>query len=543
MRKVALFLCFFLFLPCVYSSSLMAWPWGDKVLVSINGKNYTVEDFKHWWENYKDKDSPFPKTPDPFINWQLLVNEAERMELYKDPTYREKVSTFLKVRTLMILKNEEVDYKTDVSDKTLKKIYRKDYCPRWLMQIFYFRKKEDAQKAVQDLAKGKITFDGLIKRSQADKAARSRFFYQQRWVRPIWMPKAWKHTVYAMVPGQTSDVIAWHGFYVMFHIKDKKGPDDKDFKKVKIAIKRKRWDEEQARLTADLVRRLKAKYHVKVDRDLYKKLSLNNTPKELLDKVLISTNRGNITAGVFLNQVKKELRFRRKFHFKKQDINIVKNRVLQTIISQTLVSIEALERHYEQKPPFKWVYRFYCGHRLIKELEKRLFEPKATVSDEEIRAYYKKHINEFTRPETVSFALIEDDQKLLEKIWADISRGEDFFATAKKYYSRDIPVKRVPFNHLDKKIKAIIQKLSRGEVSPPTEINGRAVIIKLMDRTPALPIPLQQIRQRIAKKLEEQKFQELKANYEKKLRDMSEIRVNKAAWNELEREMGDGNEK
>ncbi len=543
MRKIAAVFFVLLACSCLYSTSLQAWPWGAKVLVSINGHDYTAEDFKHWWASYKDKDSTFPNTPDSFINWQLLVNEAESMELYREPSYREKVFTFLKVRALMILKNEEVDHKIDVTDKTLKEIYRKDYCPRRLIEIFYFRKEDDAKKAVQDLSEGKLTLEELAKRAQGKEARELGISYQKKWIRPKNLPKEWNLSVSSMEPGQMSNVISWHGFFVVLSLKDKKGPDEKDFQKVKGGIKRKIWDAEQARLTAELIKRLKNKYHVKVDRELYAKLDLNDTPKELLDKTLISTDRWNVSGRDFLSQVEKELKFRRKFHFKKEDIEKVKNRVLQGIISQTLISIEALERHYEEKPPFKWVYRFYCGHRLIRELEKRLFEPKAMVSDREIEKYYNEHIKDFTRPETVSIAVLEDDQKLADKIWADITRGEDFFTVVKKYYSREVPVKKVPFNHLDKNLKGIVQKLAKGEVSPPTEINGRAVLVKLLERTQALPIPLRQVRQRIARKLESQKFQELKSEYEKKLRDRSEIKVNYEVWNELERELGDGNDK
>ena len=56
-------------------ANLQAWPWGKGALVTINGEVFTKEDFLHWWENWKEKDTPFPDSPEPFIEWHLLAQE------------------------------------------------------------------------------------------------------------------------------------------------------------------------------------------------------------------------------------------------------------------------------------------------------------------------------------------------------------------------------------------------------------------------------------------------------------------------------------
>lgn len=95
------------FILCIISLSLLAvspgnaWSWGEKPLVQINGEQFHPEDFINWWQNWQEKNQPVPETLDPFIDWQLLAKEAERMELYREPTYQQKVSVFLRVRSLM----------------------------------------------------------------------------------------------------------------------------------------------------------------------------------------------------------------------------------------------------------------------------------------------------------------------------------------------------------------------------------------------------------------------------------------------------------
>ncbi|MCK5545139.1 MAG: hypothetical protein KAI35_07965, partial [Desulfobulbaceae bacterium] len=56
--------------------------WGNKNLVTINGTKYTTEDYKHWWDSFKTKDMEFPDSPESFIDWHLLAEEARSMELF-----------------------------------------------------------------------------------------------------------------------------------------------------------------------------------------------------------------------------------------------------------------------------------------------------------------------------------------------------------------------------------------------------------------------------------------------------------------------------
>ena len=517
--------------------TLMAWPWGPKTLVTINGQAYTTEDFDHWWINWKDKDTPFPDTPDPFIEWHLLAQEAERMELYTSPVYRHKVLTFLKARALMILKGEEVNSKIDVSDEALRKEYYKSYSPIWSLDIFFFKKMETAKDVSGRLASGRLSVQELVERAKKDRE----IAYQSGKLRPMSLPKEWKPALMAMESkGSVSSPIPWGKNFVVLILKETKQGDEEDFERVKNAIKKRVWDREQARLTAELVERLKKKYHVRLDRALFEVLDPKDVPEEFMDKPLVTTDKGDISVKLFLALVKKELDFRKKYHFKGESMQHLKERVLNGMISQTLISWESIERHYEERPPFKWVYRFYCQHRMIRELEKKLFEPQVKVTEEDVKKYYQDHIKEFTRPETVSIAVLEDDKKLAEKIWGDITRGEDFFEAARKYYSRDVPVQKIPFNHLDPKVKEVVQHLAEGEVSPPFEVKGHAVLVKLVERTSATPLPLDHVKKEIEKRLREEIFRSIKKKYVEKLKAMSEIKVNEDVWAQIKKEMSHG---
>ena len=103
-----------------------AWPWSGKdKLVTINGIDYSSDDFKRWWGLWNEEKGRLPDDPQPFIEWKLLAQEARTMELDQLGSYRRKLEVFLKSRTRMLLKNEEVDSKIDLPPDKRKAVERK----------------------------------------------------------------------------------------------------------------------------------------------------------------------------------------------------------------------------------------------------------------------------------------------------------------------------------------------------------------------------------------------------------------------------------
>lgn len=125
-----------LFFVGISSHNACAWFWNDSVLMTINGEKYSTQDYRNWWQNWQEENMPLPESPDEFMNWQLMAQEGSRMQLESEPGYQRKVETFLKVRSLMILKNEEIDSKVKPTRKELWAMYEKDYCPRWNIAVF-----------------------------------------------------------------------------------------------------------------------------------------------------------------------------------------------------------------------------------------------------------------------------------------------------------------------------------------------------------------------------------------------------------------------
>ncbi|MCK5436471.1 MAG: peptidyl-prolyl cis-trans isomerase [Desulfobulbaceae bacterium] len=516
--------------------------WGNKKLVTINGIKYTTEDYKHWWDSFKTKDMEFPDSPQSFIDWHLLIEEARSMELFLMPSYVKKINTFLKARTLMILKYEEVDSKMDITDKDLRKHYEEFHTPSIIVRMIVFDEKEKASDVFDGLKSQTRTVEEIINLPPEERGP---VFTTEKRYRPVTIPKNWSERLKGLGPGDATEPFESGTNYVLLFVVDIMGPDDTDFENRKKKIQKELRKQDQAELTGNLVKRLKKKFHVEVDEELFKALRPDNmTPEELLDKILLKTDKAEVTVDYFLKQAQKNIiaRGRHAMAMNEEEKKRLMRGTLNTMISQSLTTWEALDRHFEEKEPFKWIYEFYTQHRLIKELEKRFFTVNK-VSEEEITLYYKEHLDELTRPKTVKFMELVDEERLIKKMWLEITTGENISEVAQKYYSRKPRVQKVPVDHLDPILKKVIEKLTKGEVSDPFEkgANKRTAIVKLIERKSACPMPLDMVKEKIRPIIKEQKSNKLRNDYLTKLKAESTIEVIEKAWEKVKKELT-GNE-
>ncbi|MDH4322373.1 MAG: peptidylprolyl isomerase [Desulfobulbaceae bacterium] len=538
MRRLTFF--FFCFsLALLQASPGNAWFGSDKPLVAINGIEYRAEDFKNWWQNWQEKDQPLPETLDPFIEWQLMAREAKRMELYNTPTYQRKIAVFLSVRSLMLLKYEEIDSKIVVDEQAIRQEYESSYTPRQMVQIFFFAEETPAKAAYDNLQNGTSAPAALKELAPADGGPTH---YQEKEMRPINTPADWHDALAACKPDETAPPAPWGNGWVILR---KNGPpaagDDKDYDARKRQIGDALADKQNARLSAELMDRLNQKYNVQVDRELFASLPVDDTPlaDDLAGKAIITTNLRTISVAEFMEKLKKEKTFRKDYGFQKEEADALKQRLLNGILSQTLTSWEAQDRHYENKPPLQPVYEFYCQHRLIKELENLLFAPQATTNTQEITEYYQAHLDEFSLPAAVTIATVSGDEATAKKFWTGVITGEDFMALAKKYYGNEPRQQQIPINHLAPELSQAILPLAIGEVSPPFLQKDNTVLVKLFGREKGGPLPLSQVGDNLGKDIIDKKFARLRAEYLDKLKAKSTISVDNTAWQALKKELGE----
>ncbi len=536
MKKISFILLFFF----VFSSASYAFFW-DNYLVKINGKVYTKEDYLKWWNYWKEPGMKIPETPDSFIDWILLSDEAKRLALDEDPSYKHRLKVFLEVRSLLLLKNEEVDSKIDLSRSRLWQEYTTNYVPRLRIKALLTKDEKEAQRWKREIKNVK-DFEKIFKKLQ--KVGKARDF---GWERPITIPKDLRKQVLSASQGAILGPLFHKGTYFVLYVKEKFGPDEEDFKGLEREIAYKIHKREETLYTEQLIKKLKNKYKVVVNWKIIDQINLDVLPKEIADKEVLNIDGRSLKAKDFFDKLKKEVDLR--FHNKKissEQLNKLKHFIINTYIAQTLTSLEAIDRHYENTPLLRDLYLFYKRQLLVNELERKIIWPQIKVTEQEALKFYEEHKKDFTKPEMVEIAVIKtQDPKLIREVYKRIKGGEDFFDVGKEVQFHGTHPERYALKQLVPEMRKVIKKLKPGQISPIIKFKkGNDVwycIVYLIKYYPEEAHPFKMVKNNIIKMLKQQKFQTLKEKYIKQLRAHSKIEVNGRVWRELRKQLEEAN--
>lgn len=521
---------------------LHAWPWGPETVTIINGSTFTTEDVESWWQNWQEKETPFPDSATEYENWQLMAQEALSMELDREPSFRHKVDVFLKARTLLVYRGEVIDSHINITEKQLWERYVENYTPRLRVNILYFNDRGQADAAYRSLASVKEVQDFGVLAGEMNIANKDSVFYEEKIFRPSREPAAWKPVLAELDPGAFSPVFAWSKGFVLLQLEGRLGPEKEDFITVSKKIEKELYDNQVASLTGKLVEQLKQSYNVEVNEAIFAAIEIDGDNTALADQTIMTLAGMDISTAMFLAKLSKENQFRTQYGFQEEDPHKMKRRVLDGIIAQTLTSRAALDRHYEEKPPLRPVYNFYRQHRLIKELGKRLFAAEIVVTEEEIQSYYDKNKGDFSLSDTLSFAVIRDEKKLIDRISSAIMQGGDFFAESARYYSREVEVQRLPEENIDADTRALLGTMAPGEVSRPIADGAMYKIIKFIKRTSEKAVPIDHVKEMIGEILKKEKRDTIQGDFLALLRDRSSIETSQKVWAALHKKLGEPDE-
>lgn len=537
MQRIASILILLVCLAALPAAPAAAWLFDD-TLVSIDGNNYTVDDFKHWWKFWQEDDQPLPKTPDPYIDWLLLSQEGARMDLANDPAFKHQTEVFLQARTLLLLKRDAVNSKIKVTDADVKARYEERYLPRWQVQRLQFKNEEAAMAAWQELADGTLTVENLITRNQ-DQGGPVKTDEIQ--LRANGIDPGWAAIFQKLSVGEVADPQAYGKGRVLYHLKEQKGGDDEDLAKLSEGIRKDLWKEQEDALTRKMLAELREKYQVTIDEERLAALDINAAEETFTDAPIITSSMQTISEKQFMVVIKRLMRNRPEAGHAAADSDKatqLKKDTATNIISQSVTNWESLDRHYEEKEPFKWSYEFNYNHRLVLSLERRLFAPEEETSDDEIRQYYEKNIGRYTQPTMVTLFILDETQAPIDQIWAELAVGKRFEQVMKESFKHPVNPQEAPANHLDPEVKAVVEKLGVGETSQIFKAQGVRVMVHLVERTLESPLPLEQVKESVRKQLRKEKILQARDEYVETLRSRSRIDIHQRQWKSIQKELG-----
>lgn len=515
-----------------------AWFFADDTLVSIDGTDYSSEDFKRWWKFWQDKDMALPETPDPYIEWLLLAREGRRMDLDSAPGFGHATRVFLQSRTLLKLKYDAVDSQIKVTDAEVRKRYEEQFVPRYILEGMEFKDEAAAKAAFQELTDGEVPVAELLGR---DAEAGGPIKTAEMTFRANAVEKRWKGIYKDLAIGDVLSPEKLGQNKVLWYLKDVKGADDEDFASLRESISADLWEEQEGALTRKLIEDLRVKYEVKVDEERLAAIDLHADRETFTDAPVITTSQQNVSEKEFVAVVDRLTKSRPMVAgdlLDEERTEKLKKDTAYNVIAQSVTNWESLDRHYEEKEPFKWEYDFNYNHRLVTDVQQRLFAAQATVTDEEIKQQYEQNKKRYSVPARAKLYIVDATLGPIEQVWADVATGESFDAAVKKHLENYPRLQEVPVNHLDPEVKPVVEQLVEGETSQIFDAQGIKVLVHLSKRFPEAPIPFKRVQESIRQELYQRKLAQVEKSYLETLKSSSTIEVKQGQWKAIQKELG-----
>lgn len=148
--------------------------------------------------------------------------------------------------------------------------------------------------------------------------------------------------------------------------------------------------------------------------------------------------------------------------------------VANEMVNQHLLYLDAMEKGYDKEEDFLKILNETKENLLKNYATQKLFKD-ITVTEDEMRDYYKKNPEQFISEETYKIKhILVKECDTAEMVLRKIENGENFELLAKKYSideskSNGGNLGEVPLSALLKEFKDVLKELKEGEVSKPVK--------------------------------------------------------------------------
>jgi peptidyl-prolyl cis-trans isomerase C len=198
-----------------------------------------------------------------------------------------------------------------------------------------------------------------------------------------------------------------------------------------------------------------------------------------------------------------------------------RKKILDEVVSFMLFAEAARKTGIDKEPAVKTRIQYQDDQYLAREYFQRLLAKAPQVSEEELQAYYKDHIMEFTPPDEIKARhILLKTEVEANKVLDEVKAGKDFAELAKKFSidpaaagggKLESPDGRewLPRGSFEKSFEVVVFKIPKGQIGGPVKTQFGWHILKVEDhRQPEKPTYVA-VRTLIKGKLQEQKNQQL----------------------------------
>jgi len=513
---------------------------GKKVVASIGGEPITLDELQGEIAGVK-KELPAGQKVDRkqelevlqrMITTRLIAQEARRIGLDALPEVKKTVESYGRVA----LREELVERLTKnvkADEKEVERIYR-DSTREWKISALFWEKEEEA-KGLEAALKKEKNFGELAKRLVEERKAKKAEVGIA--LKPKDMDPDLRAAVSGLAVGATSSVIRTKSGFVILRLEEVRTAEDPEARERArhIALTSARLEAVKAQDEA-----LKKKY-VTVRQDVLKSVDYESpTPgfeALLKDRRVVAEVKGE--APVTVGEMTQEMRYE-FFHgvegaAERKRLNAKKEQTLNGMLHRKVFRKEALRLGLDKTDSYRRKVQEHEIGTLFGAFMAKVIAPEIKVSEDELKAYYSSHMQEFTAPgmirvRSLAFATRREAEGAVEKL----KKGTEFqwlAAHAEGQVGKDAkgPLtfdgRLVVTEELPDGVRKALAGAKAGESRLYAGPEGYFYALAVQEVVAAAPQPYEEARPAIAKKVAAEKPKKAVEEYADKLRALSEVKV------------------
>ncbi len=511
--------CFFISFPgCVSPGNR------TDILALVDNEAITSEDLKYSLEiEHRRQDLSSAKTLDlshyihKLINRRLLVQEAYRNNLNKDPEIQEKVRDFTVREAVARLYNDEILQKVHVSEEEIQDYYNTNY-EQLTLRILEAESEQEAQELF-DRIMGGADFKEL---SLSHPPGFSVNNEGETILTRKALQKDFAEIIDSLKPGEISEIVQVHGkFYIIQLVRRQKSPEDRlDTERpvIERAIRKQKIDDR----SAEYLQRLREQAPVKIDTELLSSMNLEEEKERERwlhdERILVKVYDSKLTAGQFTAMVPKSITKPEEKH-------------LRGWINIKLVDHTALNRHYERDPAFRKKITRYRNELMMRAFFDKIVYPQVDVTDEKLSKYYRENRQDFLKPVRYKIQQITlRNRDEAERSHKSLQEGAQFSWLARQKssdkYAQSGGARGWVFQtQLPAPVREVIGNLRPGEISSILKTDNGFVIIRLLEKTAEEMEDFDRIKDEVARAYISQEISNLQEEYLSTLKKDARITI------------------